>query len=135
MVHMVEKAFNIGLNNVPIFPELKIKAQVVDRIFCTPVWSITVAIIKKVGLEYGCQQLGTSQLHQPVFKGRNAQWSFFAIFFGYVTSTYQFGTITVHFQSLCQSLNVGLQIFLVGLCRHFIYTTGGFLVQVLPTGV
>ena len=50
---MVEKALNISLNNISVFPELEVKTQVVDRIFRTPKGSVTIAIVQKVRLEDG----------------------------------------------------------------------------------
>ena len=36
MVHIVKETLNVSLYNIPIFPELEIESQVIDRVFRTP---------------------------------------------------------------------------------------------------
>ncbi len=62
MAHMIEKDFNTSFNNVSIFPELGIETQIVHYIFCTLVWSVTVAVVQKIRLENRRQQFGA----QPI---------------------------------------------------------------------
>ena len=51
MLDIVEKAFDIGLDNIAKFAELKIELQVFDRFFGTPIEPVAVACVHKVGFK------------------------------------------------------------------------------------
>ncbi len=70
MVQMVEKAFNVGLDQITITPVLQIEGEVDDRILRSTGRAITVAAVQKVLLIDGSHQLRTGSLHEFVLDSR-----------------------------------------------------------------
>ncbi len=132
MIHVVEKAFDIGFNNVPIAPVLKVEGEVLDRMLRASTGTITVTAIQKVFLIDGSQQFRTCQLHEFVFKRRYPQRPFFPVLLGNPDSPNQFSPVLLFFQPLCQSLDVAMQVLRIVIRRYLVYSTGGVLVKVGP---
>ncbi len=66
MVDVVEKALDVGLNDIPVFPELKIELQIFDGLPGASGGSVTVAGVQKISLKNRRQQPGTGRLKQSV---------------------------------------------------------------------
>ena len=73
MIDIVEKASDIGFDNVPEFPEVKIELQIFDRLSGASVGSVSITGIYEIRFEYRCQYLGAGQLHQPVLQSWDIQ--------------------------------------------------------------
>ena len=57
MIHVVEEAFYVGFNNVPIAPVLKVEGEVLDRMLRASSGPIAVTALQKVLLIDGSHQL------------------------------------------------------------------------------
>jgi len=74
-------------------------------------------------------------LNQPIFQGWDTKRALLSVLLGNVDTPHQFGTVSFSFQSLYQSLNVGVQVLRVRLGGHIIYSTGCSLVERFPSVV
>jgi hypothetical protein len=93
---------------------------------------IALAAVEKVLLIDRPQQLGTGQLHELVFQGRDAQRSLCPVLFGDVDAPNQLGPVASRLHALGQRGDVAIQISGIVRRRQPIDAAGRVLVQVVP---
>jgi site-specific DNA recombinase len=70
VVHVLEEAFDVGLDDGPEGAELQVEGQLRDGVQGTALGAVAVATLYEVLLKDGRQQLGTGPLDQLVFQCR-----------------------------------------------------------------
>jgi hypothetical protein len=70
VVDVIEETFDVGVDNIAKFAILEVEAQLFDRFFGTPPWSIAIADGQEVLLVDGVGNLGAALLYQLIFQSR-----------------------------------------------------------------
>ena len=68
MVQVVEKALDVGLDEVPIPTVLQVEGQVTDRLLRTTLGPVSITEVQEILLIDRTQQLGTSPLDKFVLQ-------------------------------------------------------------------
>src|SRR5690554_3136131 len=98
MVHVVEEAFYVGLDDITITFKLQVNLQAVNGLMGTFMRAVAIAAAQKILLPNALQNIGNTLLYDFIFQRWQAQWPLLSIAFGDIHTLYRIRPIPIGFE-------------------------------------